>query len=203
MLFRTIPVLTLAAMAIAMAQPSLAGVKVTVSKSYYAISGKDGESLNASMLSGGANRIRLSDAVAATETEMDFTEPKIGVRGNKCVIEDVDVILKIHYTFPKWKNRGAASPEVRARWDSFYRELVRHEEEHGRIARKGAEEFERELRKVSGNVALGCSDFGLFARQRLDNVIRRTTAAQKAFDRIEYGPASKISKAQRLLYEAR
>lgn len=180
-----------------------AGVKVKVSKTYYPVSGRSGESLNAAMLRGGGARIRLTDAVAATETKMDFSEPKIGVNGSKCVIEDVDVILDIRYTFPKWTDRAKAPKAVQQRWDAFYRELVRHEEEHGRIAKRGAEAFERELRKLSGNVSFGCRDFGLFARQRLDTVIRQTAAAQQAFDRIEYGAASTISKAQRLLYEAR
>lgn len=185
--------------------PALAAaeVRVKVQTSYYAISGKDGKALNASMLSGGANRISLSHAVAATETEMDFSNPKLAIRNGRCVVEDVDVILKIRYVYPKWKNRRNASAEMRARWAAFWQELKRHEEQHGEIARAGAAALERELRKLSGSVATGCSDFGHFAALRLNAVVDKTARAQRMFDRREYASFSRISRLQRVLYETR
>ena len=180
-----------------------AKVKVSVKTTYYPIAGRDGKALNASMLSGGAGRIRLSHAVAATETELDFGEPKIAVENGKCIVKDVDVYLKIRYIYPNWKGRGKASPEVRKRWDAFWRELKRHEENHGEIAKAGADALEKQLMRMNGNVAIGCADFGGFARVRLDAIIRKTAMAQRNFDRREYSASSKISRLQRLLYEAR
>ncbi len=55
--------------------------------------GKTGEALNANMLLGGGSRIKLSHAIAATETELDFCEPKIVVQDGRCVVKDVDVTL--------------------------------------------------------------------------------------------------------------
>ena len=180
-----------------------AKVKVSVKTTYYPISGKDGKTLNASMLKGGSTRIRLNHAVAATETELDFGEPDIAVKNGKCVVEDVDVYLKIRYIYPKWKGRGRASPQMRKRWDAFWVELKRHEQNHGEIAKAGAEALEKELKRMKGNVAIGCADFGGFARLRLDAIIRKTAMAQRNFDRREYAASSKISRLQRLLYEAR
>ncbi len=185
------------------AVPAAAEIKVKTSTSYYSISGTDGKALNASMLSGGAKRISLSHAVAATETEIKFGEPRIAVRDGKCIVEDVDVYLEIHYTYPKWVNRGRASRLMRERWDSFLGELVRHEKNHGAIALAGAKALEQELLKMNGNVAIGCANFGAFASMRLQNVIRKTAIAQRNFDRREYAASSKISKLQRLLYEAK
>lgn len=179
-----------------------AGVKVKTKTSYYSIKGRDGKALNASMLRGGGSRIKLNHAVAATETEIEFGEPKVVVKGGRCVVEDVDVILKIRYIYPKWVNKGRASGEMRKRWNSFWRELKRHEENHGAIALAGAKSLERELKKMNGSVAIGCANFGSMAGIRLKNVIRKTAIAQRNFDRREYAASSKISKLQRMLFEA-
>lgn len=190
---------------LAFAEPSIAkaDVKVSTQTAYYNIQGTNGKTLNASMLSGGKKRISLSHAVAATETELDFGEPKVVVKGNKCVVEDVDVYLKIKYTYPRWTNKNRASRETRQAWDRFYAELVRHEKNHGTIALAGAKALEKELMKMNGNVAIGCANFGSWATVRLKNVIRKTAIAQRNFDRREYAASSKISKLQRVLYEAR
>lgn len=205
MAFRETGAAILTAVCLALGGTCLASakVKVSVKTTYYPVSGKDGKALNASMLSGGSSRIRLNHAVAATETELDFGEPKIAVKNGKCVVEDVDVYLSIRYIYPKWQGRGRASPEVRKHWDAFWRELKRHEENHGEIARAGAKALEKQLMRMNGNVAIGCADFGSFARVRLDGIIRKTAMAQRNFDRREYAASSKISRLQRLLYEAR
>ncbi len=57
--------------------------------------GKTGEALNANMLLGGGSRIKLSHVIAATEPELDFSEPKIVVQDGRCVVKDVDVTLTV------------------------------------------------------------------------------------------------------------
>ena len=205
MTFREICAAVVTALCVVLAGTCLASAKVRVSvkTSYYPISGADGKALNASMLRGGAGRINLNHAIAATETELDFGEPEVAVRNGKCVVENVDVYLKIRYIYPNWKGRGRASPEMRKRWDAFWGELQRHERNHGEIAKAGAEALEKELMRMKGNVAVGCADFGGFARVRLEAIIRKTALAQRNFDRREYAASSKISRLQRLLYEAR
>ncbi|MCB1385063.1 MAG: DUF922 domain-containing protein [Nitratireductor sp.] len=201
---RSLFVLCLAALPLGvLVLSAAAGVKVKVDTSYYPISGKDGEALNASMLRGGGSRIKLNHAVAATETELDFGEPKISISNGKCQVDAVDVYLSIHYIYPKWSGRGRASREMRERWDAFWQELKRHEENHGEIARAGARALEEQLMAMNGNVAIGCADFGSLAKFRLEAIVRKTQMAQKNFDRREYAVSSKISKLQRLLYESR
>jgi len=180
-----------------------ARVKVKEKTTYYRISGKTGAALNKSMLQGGGSRISLSHAVAATETELDFGEPKIVIKGNKCVVEDVDVFLNIKYIYPKWADRRGASVKTKKRWAAFWKELKRHERNHGEIAKAGAKALEKELKKMTGTVASGCSNFGAFAGFKLKTIIRKMGQAQKNFDRREYASSSKISKLQRLLYEAK
>ncbi len=186
-----------------MPQIAEAGVKVKTSTSYYSISGKDGKALNDSMLKGGGSRIKLNHAVAATETELDFGEPKLVIENGKCMVKDIDVYLNIRYIYPKWVGQNGASRETRQRWNTFWRELKRHEENHGKIALAGAKALEEQLKKMTGSVAIGCANFGNFAGMRLQAIIRKTAIAQRNFDRREYADSSKISKLQRLLYESK
>jgi len=190
-------------LAVGMSDAARADVKVQTKTTFYSIKGKDGQTLNASMLRGGGNRIKLNHAVAATESEIEFGEPKVVVKNGRCVVEDVDVYLKIRYIYPKWLDRGRASREMRKRWDAFWLELKRHEENHGAIALAGAKSLERELKKMNGAVAIGCANFGSMAGIRLKNVLRKTAMAQRNFDRREYAASSKISKLQRMLFEAK
>lgn len=188
---------------IVLANAASADVKVRTSTAYYQISGKDGKALNQSMLDGGKSRIKLTHAIAATETTMDFTEPKLEVVDGKCKITDVDVILNIKYIYPKWSGRSGASSEMRKRWDAFWAELKRHEENHGKIAIAGAKRFEKALLDTTAFAFNGCAGFVTIAKVKLNQIVRQTEQAQKNFDRAEYAFYSKISKLQRALYEAR
>lgn len=200
---RIIALVSAAAMPVFVASGiSLAEVRVKSTTSYYKVSGTDGKQLHENMISEGGKRIPITHAIAATQYDYDYLEPKIGVKNGKCVIENVDVLLNVEYIFPQWTNRKRGSLQLRGHWDNFSRELKRHEEEHGRIALKGAKELEKEFRKIKGNTALGCRDMGRFAAYRLSAIIRKTRAEQKAFDRREYAGSSKISKLQQKLYDA-
>lgn len=192
----------LAALAI-MAMPAHARITIKESYSYFPVGGSDGKSIAESLVQGGREHINLKHAIAATETDIDVGEPELGVRGGRCVIEDVEVTLKIRYILPKWQGSSSASRQTRERWEAFYAELRRHEYNHGTIAKAGAEAFERELLRTSGTAAIGCADFGAFARLRLAAVLKQTERAQQSFDRREYGSGSKITKLRRALYQAR
>lgn len=188
---------------VSLAASANAKVKVKTSKSYYTISGNNGKSLNYSMLKGGRKNIRLSDAIAATETKIDIGDPKIAIENGKCIVKKIDVVLHIRYTYPNWKNKKGASKTVRNSWEKFRRELVRHEENHGKIAKLGAKALEKELLKMNGNVAIKCANFGSLAAFKLRNLTRKTARAQRAFDRKEQSRFSKITKLQKDLFRAK
>lgn len=201
-LFQAFLVASLATLLAAVPQTTSAGVKIKSKTSYYSVKGRDGKELNLNMLKEGRKRIPLAHAIAATQYSFDFDKPKVAVKGRKCVIDDVNVVLEIEYIFPRWTDKNRASSEMRRNWDKFYSELKRHEAKHGEIAMKGAKALEREFRKINGNTFIGCKDMGSFAAFRLKNVVRKTRAEQKAFDRREYARSSRISKLQRSLYKS-
>lgn len=180
-----------------------AAVKVKSKKSFYDVSGKDGKTLNDNMVKEGRKVITITHAIAATRYDFDFSEPVIALTKNKCIVKKVDVTVNIEYIFPRWTTKNKASSDMRTHWRNFYRELQRHEEQHGKIAQKGAAALEKEILSFRGNKMFGCRDMGSFAAFKLDRVMRKTRAEQRLFDRREYSNSSKISKLQKKLYRAK
>lgn len=178
-----------------------AAVKVKSKKTYYNVRGKNGKALNDNMLKEGRKVITLSHAIAATRYDFDFSEPKIGFKNKKCIVKHVDVTLNVEYIFPKWVNRKSASPAMRKHWANFWKELQRHEAQHGRIAKEGAKALEKEILSFKGNKRFGCKDMGRFASFKLSRIMRKTRTKQRQFDRREYSNSSKISKLQQKLYD--
>jgi predicted secreted Zn-dependent protease len=176
--------------------PALAKVKTTEKTVFFAISGKDGEALNASMLEGGRERINLSHAVAATETEFDLGEPRTLVRNGKCTVQGIDVLLSIKYILPKWKTKTSAPQHVQRRWQAFWSELERHELHHGKIAKDAAAGLQRELDRLASGKSADCNRFGHLAVAKLDAAVRKASFEQNNFDRREYLAFSKISRLQ-------
>ncbi|MGB7335129.1 MAG: DUF922 domain-containing protein [Salaquimonas sp.] len=179
-----------------------AGVKVKAKTIYYKVRGRNGKSLNDSMLKESRKAITISHAIAATRYNFDYSEPKIVVKNGRCVVDKVDITLNVEYIYPKWVNSGSASREMRNHWMAFYKELKRHELQHGKIAQEGAKALEKEIKTMKGHTRLGCKDMGAFAGYKLNRVIRKTRSQQKLFDRREYSRFSKISKLQKNLYHA-
>lgn len=181
---------------------SFAEVKVRAKTTYYDVRGKTGKVLNENMISEGRKHITISHAIAATRYDYDYTDPKIVLRGNRCEVEHVDVIVNIEYIYPRWLDQGRASAGMRRNWATFWKALKRHEEEHGKIAIEAGRLLEKEIRKMHGNAVFECRDMGRLAGFRLANVLRKTAMKQRAFDRREYSRRSQISKLQRALYES-
>ncbi len=184
--------------------PSDASAKVVVKESvkYYPVKGRNGIEVSKAMLVGGARNINMRHAIAATTTRFSISDAKVGVKNGRCVVEDVKVTLKIEYLYPKWSSVNQAKPGVRKAWNAFYAELLKHERTHGAIAKKAAARMEKELKSLSGTVALGCSDFGRFADQRFERISEDLRRQQIAFDARENKGSSRITKLQVSLLKA-
>jgi predicted secreted Zn-dependent protease len=206
MRYRHFPALFLFAIigAASLLAPAPASAKVVVKENvkYYPVKGRSGIEVSKAMLVGGARNINMRHAIAATTTRFSISDARVGVKNGRCVVEDVKVTLSIEYLYPKWSTVQQAKPKVRKAWDSFYAELVKHERTHGAIARKAAERMEKELKNLSGSVALGCRDFGKFADQRFDKISNDLRRQQVAFDARENKGSSRITKLQVALLKA-
>jgi predicted secreted Zn-dependent protease len=184
--------------------PAQASAKVVVSEKtkYYAVKGRDGLEVSKAMLVGGSRNINMHHAIAATSTRFAISDAEVGVRNGRCVVNNVKVTLDIVYLYPKWSMKNTASPKVRKAWDRFYAELLVHEQTHGRYAKAAAARIEKELKSLSGTVALGCRDFGKFADRRFNKIADDLKKQQQAFDVKENRDASKITKLQIALLKA-
>lgn len=178
------------------ARPAHAKVVVKEETTFYTVKGNNGRELSRAMLRGGGEQINLRHAIAATATRFDVGEADIAVEGGRCVVKNVTVTLHITYLYPKWAARGRASKQLRNVWDRFYAELQRHERTHGKIAREGARELEKELKRTSGTVLFGCNDFGRFSTLRINALVNSLKRRQLSFDRRENLRTSRITQLQ-------
>ena len=170
---------------------------------YYSIKGKDGAALNRHMITKGPRKTKLSHAIAATQTNLKFGKAKVAVRGKNCVVDDVDVFLTLKYTLPKWSGRKTASKALGKAWDDFYKKLVSHEKKHGKIAKDAAYAFEKEIKRLKGNISKKCSDFGRFAEFRFLNISSSLSRRQMLFDRQERFGFSGIARSQKTLFQTK
>ncbi len=181
-----------------LAWPMAAYAKVVVSEAtkYYSIKGKNGLEVSKAMLSGGARNINMRHAIAATATRFDIGKADVAVKDGRCIVKDVVVKLDIVFYYPAWPGKQGASAQTRKAWDAFYAELLKHERTHAAIAKDGAKQLEKELKRISGTVASGCRDFGRFSAPRLQAVAANLKNRQLAFDAKENQKSSKITKLQ-------
>lgn len=176
-----------------------AKVVIKKSTSYYIVSGSTGVAIAKALITKGPKQTSLRHAIASTQWGYDFGKPKFGVRGRKCVIEDIRITVKVKYTIPRWKGSKKASTELRKNWKDFSKLIVAHEDKHGAIAVQGARDLEKEIKRLTGNVSRECKDFGRFAKLRFTNLHKSIVRKQRAFDRRERFALSKIARAQKKL----
>lgn len=179
-----------------------AKVIVKKSTSYYSVKGSTGKEIDKSIARNGPKGNLGVHAIATTQARYDLGKPKFGVRGRKCVIEDIRVTVKIKYTIPRWKAPRGASQEVRKNWNEFSKLVIKHENKHGAIAEKGARDLEKEIKRLTGNVSRECRDFGRFASLKFARLARQISRKHRAFDRRESFALSKVRRVQKRLLKS-
>jgi predicted secreted Zn-dependent protease len=122
--------------------------QITKSYSYFSISGRTAEDLDAGLsqhgpLTGGtgfrhpgATEIRFGGDITYHESE------------GRCSIGDVNVTLATRIILPRWKNRKRADGSLALIWDTLSADIKRHEERHAEIARQHARTLEQALRAL-------------------------------------------------------
>jgi predicted secreted Zn-dependent protease len=100
----------------------------------------------------------------------------------RCRIGGVISNVNVTYTLPRWADRNAAPPRLRARWDRYIESLASHERGHGVIAQRVAGMIEEAL--VGRMDGSGCDQLTAEAGRIVDEVMRRGEAMQREYDRI-------------------
>ena len=183
--------------------PAQARIIITERSVHYAVEGKTGRAVLVDMIRNGPRVPGKRHVVASTEVDVDVDEVQIALRDRRCVVEDATVRVSLTYTYPRWTGRNRAPRRLRDAWQRYYRELVVHEETHGRIFKEAAAKLEREVLNSTGLAFRNCRDFARRATRRLLSLGRQNAQAHRAFDRAEGRRNSRISRLEAAFINAK
>jgi predicted secreted Zn-dependent protease len=168
-----------------------AGVKSVVNVETYSVAGDSGEALMAAMDRNGPRHGFLTRAIAQTRYSVDWDRTWL-VSNGRCRLMKADVTLKVNYRYPALA--GKASPELKARWGRFVAGVRKHEETHGRLARRMAQEaYDAAFRVVVDNDRF-CSKAKDRAKRIVRDIYADYEAQQERFDALEHQPGGPVEK---------
>ncbi|MEM9996287.1 MAG: DUF922 domain-containing protein [Bacteroidota bacterium] len=102
--------------------------------------------------------------------------------GDRCWVAEATVTLDVTVTLPRWQRRSAAERaapyELRRDWDLFRTRLERHEQQHVRIAERGAEAVRRFLDDVQGE----CTTMDEVVNQRVRTIVAEWDETNRHYD---------------------
>ncbi len=100
--------------------------------------------------------------------------------GQTCWINQAVVTVDVKFTYPKWVNRDAADPQLKRKWDAYYKALVAHENGHKSIGVKAAEEVEKTLLNLGAQSE--CARLEQIANATANDIIRKYQQKEKEYD---------------------
>lgn len=171
--------LALAVWAAFLAAPALAKVVVHVSERTENVSGSTERDLQNSIVDHVFVTDKTSSAAAlcGARPRVDF---QIRQRGQRFWLDTWTVTLDIVYYYPRWKDINRGPWALREKWRDYLRVLRRHEETHGRIAKKYAQKLDEALANIppSGSAANVKEE----VRMTFDDIWGEQRRAQEHFD---------------------
>jgi len=172
---------------------------------YYNVTGSNGREIFKSMLANGPKLggPRGGHALATTEYDYDVKNIDVEIIRGRCIAKDLDVEVRVKYTYPRWRGSRKASNETRSAWRNFDKAVKWHEKQHVKIATEYAKDYEKVLRKMRLRTSSGCGRSSLSARIRATSAALRHNRKQKMFDRRDLRPGGRGYKAQLRLMNAR
>jgi predicted secreted Zn-dependent protease len=123
------------------AAPAAADVKLEVINSTYELHGLSREAIHDDM-----HRVGKKDGDGIIEGEVNDDlawKLKLAETNGSCRVTSDEITLKLSVTLPVWVDEARAGPEVRAVWNTYYRDLKAHEDGHKAIAVDAAERINK------------------------------------------------------------
>lgn len=180
-----------AALCIGAVGTASAGVKVSVKKASYEITGRTGGALLQAMDNRGPKHGFLTRAIAQTRYSVGWNITWAENNGS-CRVKNADALLSITYTYPAVK--GAISPQLRKRWTRFMGGVRKHEETHGRIAREMVMAAERSVSRLAIANDRGCRKVQAEVKRRVTAVYGKYEKRQILFDKMEHGSGGAVER---------
>jgi predicted secreted Zn-dependent protease len=100
-----------------------------------------------------------------------------------CRIGEFTVTLSARVWLPKWDDYNRAGPELRAKWDTFYKRLVTHEDGHKANGVRAANDLARRMRAMRPYAT--CDGLNLAIQQQDARISSEYRLVDRAFDRVE------------------
>lgn len=163
---------------------------------YYTVTGSTGAELYRSMVKngpdhGGAKR----NVLASTSFKFNFENDVFTIRRNRCILSNLDIVVDVTYTYPRWIGSKNASAETRRAWRNFEKIAVLHEKEHVKITKKFAKDYEKALKKSRRKASDDCAKQSVGELFRTSYQIRKHERLHKRFDRKDLGKRGNGYKA--------
>jgi len=168
-----------------------ADVRITVRNESYTIRGKSGIELLESMQKRGPRHGLLARAIAQTAYQVGWSLDFAYDRG-ACRVKTADAELTIRYIYPK--TTDALSPAVKRRWQRFMKGVVRHEEQHGKLAGDMVKAARKAVLKVATTGDKSCSRTKAAVKTKVKQVYAAYEARQIAFDAKEHDEGGRVDR---------
>lgn len=184
--------------------PSQAGIILKERTKFYTVTGKTGKEIYHSMIKNGPDHGETNkDVLASTSFKFDFKNDVVLIKNNRCVLTNLDIVVDVTYTYPKWRGSRNASKETRQAWKEFQKVAVWHEQQHVKITKKFLKDYEKILKQSRSRVSTDCKDLSTFTKIRAGLAITKHERRHKRFDRRDLGKRGKGYKALYKLFKAK
>ncbi len=171
---------------------------------YYDVKGRSGRELFKSMVENGpkVGRGDRNHALATTEYDYDIQNIDVELRNGRCIPIDFDIVVRVKYTYPRWRLRNGANKTTRRAWKTFNSTVVWHEKQHVKIAIELASDYEKVLRRSKFRARIDCELETLRFKWRVSLANLKHNRKQKRFDRKDLRPGGRGYAAQLQLLKA-
>lgn len=171
---------------------------------YYTVSGNTGAELYKSMVKNGPDHGgNKRNVLASTSFKFNFKNDVFTIKRNRCILTNLDIVVDVTYTYPRWRGSKSASEETRKAWKKFEKIAVLHEKEHVKITRKFAKDYEKALMKSRRKASDECAKQSVGELFRTSYQIRKHERLHKRFDRRDLGKRGRGYKALLELVKAK
>jgi len=151
---------------------------------FYRVTGNTGAEIYKSMLKNGPDHGEtFKDVLASTSFKFDFKNDEFKIQRDRCVLTNLDIIIDVTYTYPKWAGSRTASAETRKAWENFRKVAIWHEKQHVKITKNFAKEYERAVKRSRRKAASECATETTGERVRTSFAIRKHESRHRRFDR--------------------
>ncbi|MBL4891153.1 MAG: DUF922 domain-containing protein [Rhizobiaceae bacterium] len=171
-----------------------ARVIVNEKEKFYYIRGKTGEQILKSVLKSGPI-VSKEKTFGSTKIKFDFKNLRVLPLRGRCRITNIDVILTLLHTYPKWQNLKDANVASRKNWNRFSDQIRRHQRKRKSIAVRTAHKMERYLKQGRKAVLTKCGGLTKSGTRTLDSYIAAHNRRQAQFDMREQSNYSRTTRS--------